>query len=48
MTFKFLSRLFGHESKWLVKKIKFNFKFYDITAWLTDNCNIYIAQYLEK
>ena len=25
-----------------------NFKFYDVTAWLTNNCNTHIAQYLEK
>ena len=25
--------------KGLIKKIKINFKFYDVTAWLTNNCN---------
>ena len=25
-----------------------NFKFYDVTAWLTNNCNTLIAQYVEK
>ena len=25
--------------KGLIKKIKVNFKFYDVTAWLTNNCN---------
>ena len=25
-----------------------NFKFYDVTAWLTNNCNTHIAQYVEK
>ena len=29
-------------------KDKVNFKTYDITAWLTNNCNPYISQYLEK
>ena len=46
--FKFLSRLFGHAAKWLDKKDKVNFKFYDITAWLTNNCNTHIVQYLKK
>ena len=46
--FKFLSWLFGHVAKWLDKKDKINFKFYDVTAWLTNNCNTHIAQYLEK
>ena len=27
---------------------KFNFKNYDVTAWLTNNDNKYIAQYLTK
>ena len=46
--FKFLSWPFGHVAKRLDKKDKVNFKFYDITAWLTNNCNTHIAQYLEK
>ena len=46
--FKFLSWLFGHVAKRLDKKDKVNFKFYDVTAWLTNNCNTHIAQYLEK
>ena len=40
--------LFGHVSKRLDYKDKVNFKFYDITAWLTNNCNTHIVQYLEK
>ena len=32
----------------LIKKDKVNFKFYDVTAWLTNNCNKHTAQYLEK
>ena len=31
--------------KGLIKKIKVNFEFYDVTAWLTNNCNTHIAQY---
>ena len=45
--FKFLSWLFDHVAKWLDKKDKVNFKFYDATAWLTNSCNMYIAQYLK-
>ena len=33
--------------KRLFKKIKINFKLYDVTAWLTNNCNTHIAQYFE-
>ena len=39
--FKFLSWHFGHVAKRLGKEDKFNFKFYDVKAWLTNN-------YLEK
>ena len=46
--FKFLSWLFGHVSKRLDSKDKVNFKFYDVTAWLTNNCNTHIVQYLQK
>ena len=46
--FKFLSLLFGHVAKRLDKKDKDNFKFYDITDWLTDKRNKHIAQYFEK
>ena len=27
---------------------KVNFKIYDVAAWLTNNCNSHIPQYLEK
>ena len=30
------------------KKTKINFKIYDITDWMTNNYNTYIAQYLKK
>ena len=33
--------------KGLIKKIKVNFKFYDVTAWLTNNRNTHIVQYFE-
>ena len=46
--FKFLSPLFDQIAKQLDKKDKIDFKFYDATAWLTNNCYRHIAQYLEK
>ena len=36
--FEFLSWFFGHVAKWVDKKDKANFKFYDVTAWLTNSC----------
>ena len=44
----FLPWLYVHVAKWLVKNSKVNFKFYDFTAWLTNNCNTHIVQYLKK
>ena len=44
--FKFLSQLFGHVKKRLDQKDQVNFKIYDVTAWLQDNCTTHIAQYL--
>ena len=41
--FKFLSRLFGHVAKRLDRKDRVNFNFFDVTAWLTNNCNAHIA-----
>ena len=46
--FKFLSWLFGHVEKRLDQKDNTNFKFYDVTAWLTNNYNTDIHQYLKK
>ena len=46
--FKFLCWLFGHVAKRLDQEDKVDFKFYDVTAWLTNNCNTYINHYLEK
>ena len=43
----FLSWLFVHAAKRLNYKDKVNFKIYDVTAWLTDNCDTHIPQYLE-
>ena len=36
--------LFGHAAEQLDKKGKVNFKFYDVTGCLTNNCNIHIDQ----
>ena len=41
--FKFLSCLFDHVAKRLDKKDKANFRFYDATAWLANNCNTHIV-----
>ena len=41
--FKFLSWLFGLAAKRLDKKDKVNFKFYDVTARLTNNRSTHIA-----
>ena len=46
--FKFLSCLFGHVEKQLDQKDKVNFKINDVTAWLKNNCNTHVAQYLKK
>ena len=46
--FKYVSCLFGHLAKRLNKKDKVSFKFCGVTAWLTNNCNTHIAQYLKK
>ena len=44
----FLLQIFGHVAKRRDKKDQVNFKFYDVTAWLTNGCNTHIAQYLDK
>ena len=46
--FKFFSRLIGHVEKKHDQKYKVNFKIYGVRTWLTNNCNIHIAQYLTK
>ena len=45
--FKFFSWHFSNGANELDKKEKVNFKFYDVAAWLTNNCNTHITQYLE-
>ena len=47
-TFKFLSWLFGHVGKRLDQKDKVNFKIFDVTTCLTNNCNTHINQYLKN
>ena len=39
---------FGRVAKRLDQKDKVNFKNYDVTAWLTNNCDTPITQYFEK
>ena len=46
--FKFLFWLFCHVAKLLVNEDTINFKFYGVTAWLTNNHNTHIAQYFNK
>ena len=46
--FKVLARHFGHVAKRFDQKDMDDFKIYDVTVWLTNNCNIHIVQYLEK
>ena len=41
--FTFLSWVFACVAKRLDKKDKANLKFYDVTVWLTNYCNTYIA-----
>ena len=46
--FKFFSLLFGHIAKRIDNKDKVNSKIYDVTAWLKNNRNTHIDQYLQK
>ena len=46
--FKLLSWLFFHVAKRVDYKDMVNLKFMTFTAWLTNNCNTHITQYLEK
>ena len=46
--FKSLSWLFGHLAKRRDKKDKVIFKFYDVTVWLTTNCNIHILPNISR
>ena len=40
---KFLLWIFGHVSKQFDQEDMVNFKFYDVTAWLINNCNTHIV-----
>ena len=44
----FLPWLFSYVEKQLDKKVKVNFKIYDITDWETNNYNTHIAKHLKK
>ena len=47
-TFSDISILFGHVEKRLGKKVKVNFKLYEVINWERKCYNTYIAQYLKK
>ena len=46
--FTFFSWLFGHVEKMAWLEDRLILKNYDVTTWLTNNCNTHITQYLEK
>ena len=46
--FQFSFWIFGHVEKRRNKKAKVNFEIYDVTNWITNNFDIYIARYLKK
>ena len=45
---RYFSFCFSRALKRLDLKDEFNFKFYDITAWLTNYFSTHITKYLEK
>ena len=45
---KFLPCLFGYVEKWLDKKVKVNFKIYDVKFWETNDYNTHIIQSLRE
>ena len=46
--FKFLYWLFDYVGKQLDEKAMVNFKIFDVTHWIANNCNTHIAQYPKK
>ena len=46
--FTFLTWLFGYVEKRFDQKDKANVKVFDVTNWLTNNCNTDITQYFKK
>ena len=46
--FQFMFWIFGHVGKRLDKKAKVNFNIYDVTNWVTNNCNTYTVRYFSK
>ena len=46
--FTFLSWLLDYVEKQLDKKVKVNFKIYNVTDWTAYNYNTQITQYLKK
>ena len=43
-----VAKKLGHVAKQPDQKNKINFKSYEATAWLINNCNTHITQYLKK
>ena len=43
-----MSLIIGHVEKQLDYKDKVNFKVFDVTTCLTDNCNTHLDQYLSR
>ena len=41
-------KYFGHVGKLYDKKVKFHFRIYDVTGWVTNNYKIHISQYVKK
>ena len=46
--FVILCWILGHFDKRVDQKGIVNFKIYDVTTWLTNNCNTHVDQYLKK
>ena len=46
--FRFLSWFFGHVAKRLDKRDQVSFRFYDVTAWLTNNRNTHILANISR
>ena len=46
--FKFLFWHFSHVGKQVDKKVKVDFKIYEVKNWATNNYNTHIDQYLKK
>ena len=45
---EFYVDFFGHVGERFDKKVKVNFKIYDVTTWFINNCDTHIVQCLKK